>query len=70
PLPFDNNASWNRGEREGSLDLVVTAGEDRRSVRLPMYHRFDCFYERRSLPSLLGKRIESREKVCAPEDIP
>jgi hypothetical protein len=45
PIPFDNNASWNRGEREGELELTITAGSERRISRILLRHRFDCFYE-------------------------
>jgi hypothetical protein len=85
PLPFDNNASWNRGERDGTLELLVIAGEERRAVRLPMHHRFDCFYEHRYRARPLAKPhftpqrpggtfatppSEEQGETCPPEDTP
>lgn len=48
PIPFDNEASWNSGERLAELELQLQAGGEQRSLRVPLVHRFDSYYEERS----------------------
>jgi hypothetical protein len=45
PIPFDNEASWNSGE--------LQAGTERSTLRVPVIHRLDSYYEerRRVIPS-------------------
>lgn len=57
PFLFDNEESWNRGVRQGTLVLRVTAGAARGEVRLPMVHRHFSFL-REPTPSPTPGRYE------------
>jgi hypothetical protein len=46
PFRFDNEASWNRGERAASLTLVLDAGGDAVALELPLEHHRDGPHKR------------------------
>ncbi len=39
PFFFDNEAAWNRGDREGRLELAVAAGTARVTLTAPLFER-------------------------------
>lgn len=52
PIFFDNNASWNRGEREAELEVIVQAGDDKQRWTTSLLHRMNSFYKNESPENL------------------
>jgi hypothetical protein len=50
PFPFDNEASWNSGERDATLALRLASEGQEQEWLVPLHHRYDGYHVDRELP--------------------
>ena len=46
PVPFDNNTAWNRGRRDGIIELTLTVNGAKHRWAVPVRHRLDGYHRR------------------------